>query len=127
MIDICRHYYRGNSKELQLIEQFEREYRPEKAIHWYSKDSFVYRLVNKALRSEDIDQLHTFQFFIGDLSENLAREHEKMLLSKERIVTVYRGLKLDKEEFDKLISTNGYLSTSRLRSKALTFIMKPTK
>jgi hypothetical protein len=83
--------------------------------------------VNKALRSEDIDQLHTFQFFIGDLSENLAREHEKMLLSKERIVTVYRGLKLDKEEFDKLISTNGYLSTSRLRSKALTFIMKPTK
>jgi tetratricopeptide (TPR) repeat protein len=134
MINICRQYYRGNTKELSLIDQFDREYRSEEAIRWYSKDSFVYRLVNKALRSEDIDQLHTFRFLIGDLSESLAREHEKILLSEEELLTVYRGVKLDKEEFDKLkenqgslISTNGYLSTSRLRLPALTFAMKPTK
>jgi tetratricopeptide (TPR) repeat protein len=134
MIDMCRQYYHGHTKQLGLIDQFEREYRPEDAIRWYSKQSFVYKLVNKALRSEDIDQLHTFRFFISDLSENLAREHEKILLSEEEILTVYRGVKLDKAEFDKLkqnqgklISTNGYLSTSRLRSKALLFAVKPTK
>jgi tetratricopeptide (TPR) repeat protein len=134
MINVCRQYYRGNTKELRLIDEFEREYRSEEAIRWYSKQSFVYKLVNQALRSGDIDQLHVFRFYIGDLSESLAREHEKVLSSKKRVFTVYRGLKLDKEEFDKLkenqgklISTNGYLSTSRLRSPALTFAMKPTQ
>jgi tetratricopeptide (TPR) repeat protein len=91
-------------------------------------------LINKALRSEDLDQLYTFRFFIGDLSRSLEREHQKILLSDEQALTVYRGRKLDQEEFDKLkenegklISTNGYLSTSRLRSRALTFAMKPTR
>ena len=117
MISICRDYYRGNTEELELIDQFQREYRADEAIRWYSKKSFVYRLVNKALRAEDIEQLYTFRFFIGDLSDSLAREHEKILSSEERILTLYRGAKLDREEFDKLkqnqgrlISTNGNLS-----------------
>jgi tetratricopeptide (TPR) repeat protein len=131
---MCRHYYRRNSKQLKLIDDFDRNYRPEIAIQWYSKQSFVYKLVNKALRSEDIDQLYTFRFFIGDLSKNLAREHQKIVLSGERVLTVYRGVKLSngeldqlKENQDKLISMNGYLSTSRLRQKALAFATKPTK
>jgi Tfp pilus assembly protein PilF len=134
MIEVCRQYYRGHTKHLRLIDEFERDYRPEEAIRWYTKQSFVYKLVNKALRSEDIDQLHTFRCLIGDLSESLAREHEKILSSDEEILTFYRGAKLDREEFDqlkenqgKLISTNGYLSTSRLRSLALAFAMKPSK
>ena len=134
MIDICRHYYRGNTKELSLIDQFEREYRSEDAIRWYSKQSFVYKLVNKALRTEDLDQLQTFRFFVGDLSKNLAYEQEKILLSNETILTVYRGVKLDKEEFEKLkerqakiISTNGYFSTTRCRSKAIDFAKASTK
>jgi tetratricopeptide (TPR) repeat protein len=134
MLDVCRHYYRGNPKEQKLIDEFEHNYRPDEAIQWYSKQSFVYKLVNKALRSEDIDQLHTFRFFIGDLSESLAREHQKLVQTGEQILTVYRGAKLSNEEFDKLkenqgnlISTNGYLSTSRLRQQALTFAKKRTK
>ncbi|CAF4026129.1 unnamed protein product [Rotaria sp. Silwood2] len=134
MIEMCRQYYHGNTKELKLISQFEREYQSEEAIYWYAKESFVYKLSNKALRSEDIDMLYTFRYFIIDLSESLRREHKKILSSNEEIFTVYRGGKLDKEEFDKLkenqgklISTNGYLSTSRLRSQACIFAMKPTK
>ena len=90
--------------------------------------------MNKALRTEDVDLLYTFRFFIGDLTKALQHEHEKILSSREEILTVYRGVKLDKEEFEKLkenrgklISTNGYLSTSRLHRKALKFAMKPTK
>ena len=134
MIELCRHYYRGDTKQLKLIDEFERDYRPEEAIRWYTRESFVYKLVNKALRTEDTDQLHTFRFFIGDLSQSLGREHEKILSSHEEILTVYRGVQLDREEFDrlkenhgKLISTNGYLSTSRLRSPALAFAKKPSK
>jgi tetratricopeptide (TPR) repeat protein len=133
MLDMCRYYYRGNSKQLNLIDDFDCNYRPELAIQWYSKQSFIYKLINKALRSEDIDQLYNFRFFIGDLSESLAREHQKIVQSEEGVLTVYRGVKLSSEELDhlkenqgKLISTNGYLSTSRSRKKALAFAIKPT-
>lgn len=136
MIEMCKHYYHGNSEELTFIDQFSREYQSKEAIRWYSKQSFVYKLVNKALRTEDVDLLYTFRFFVGDLTEALRYEHQKLklLLSKEEILTVYRGLKLDEKEFDKLkgnqgklISTNGYLSTSRLRSLALAFAAKETR
>ena len=131
MIDTCRRYYTGNTTILKSVDQFERDYRSENAVLWYTKDSFVYRLVNKALRTEDMDQLYKFRFFISDLSEILAREHEKLLSSMEEKIVVYRGAKLDKEEFDKLkqnqgklISTNGYLSTSRNRALAVLFAEK---
>ncbi|CAF4562150.1 unnamed protein product [Rotaria socialis] len=91
MIEMCRQYYHGNSKELTLINQFESDYESEEAIYC-------------------------------DLSECLRREHKKILLSNEEFFTVYRGGKLDIEEFNKLkenqgklISMNGYLSTSRRR------------
>ncbi|UJR11319.1 hypothetical protein I4U23_015500 [Adineta vaga] len=133
MIEICRQYYHGNTKELKLIDQFEQEYQPEEAIRWYTKDSFVYKLINKALRTEDIELLYVFRFFVGDLSKNLENEHEKLLSSNEEMFTVYRGVHLDKEEFHRLkqnqgqlISTNGYLSTSRNRSKANGFALRRT-
>jgi tetratricopeptide (TPR) repeat protein len=133
MIEMCKQYYRGNTKELKLIDQYTREYRSEDATRWYTKQSFVYKLINKAFRIGDVDLLYTFRFFIRDLTEALQHEHQQILSSEEEILTVYRGLKLDKEEFEKLkenqgklISTNGYLSTSRLRSLALSFATKPT-
>ena len=134
MIEVCQQYYRGNTKQLKLIDEFQHKYQPKDTIEWYTKQSFVYRLINKALRSEDIDQLYTFRFFITDLSQSLDHEHDRILSSTEEILTVYRGAKLDQEEFNKLkenqgklISTNGYLSTSRLRSIALAFALQKTK
>jgi len=134
MIETCRNYYRGHTQQMKLIDKFEKEYRPEDAIRWYSEQSFVYKLVNKALRTGDYDQLHRFRYFISDLSNGLQKEHENLLSLNEEILTVYRGTKLHKEEFEQLkqnvnglISTNGYLSTSRNRSLALSFAKKSTK
>jgi tetratricopeptide (TPR) repeat protein len=133
-IQMSKRYYRTNRRQLQLINQFDRQYQPEDAIHWYSKQSIIYRLINKALRNKDIDLLRTFRFFIFDLSRSLDREHDKILSSEEDLVTVYRRMKLDKKKFDKikenqgkLISMNGYLLTSRLRQPAVDFEIKPTE
>ncbi|CAF1609688.1 unnamed protein product, partial [Adineta ricciae] len=69
MIDKCRLYYRGNEKELENIKEFEKHYKPNQAIKWYTRDSFVYKLINKALRTEDIDSLYTYRFYIVDICE----------------------------------------------------------
>ncbi|CAF4128050.1 unnamed protein product [Rotaria sp. Silwood2] len=134
MIYMCQQYYHDNLREQRLIDEFEREYRSEEAIRWYLEKSFISKLMTKGLRTQDIDQLHMIRFFIGDLTENIAREHQKFLLSNEQILTVYRGTKLTKKELKKLkknegalICMNGYLSANRHRSSALDVAMKPTK
>ena len=75
MIDTCRHYYQDNIKQLKLIDQFEHEYQSNEAIRWYLKKSFLREIINKALRTEDIDQLYTLRYFLGDLVEHLTRQH----------------------------------------------------
>ncbi|CAF1012567.1 unnamed protein product [Didymodactylos carnosus] len=134
MIDACRQYYHHNMKELKSIEQFEQEYRPEHAIHWYIKKSFLDKIINKALRNRDMNQLHLLLFFIKDLPESLAHEHKRFFLSGEKSFSVYRGVKLSSDQLDelrenlgKLVSMNGFLLASSLRSVALAMATKSTK
>ncbi|CAF4083109.1 unnamed protein product, partial [Rotaria magnacalcarata] len=90
MIHMCKYYYRRNEKEIQFIEEFKKEYQPKDAIFWYTNQCFVYKLINKALRTEDIRFLYVFRFYIGDLFESLRQEHEKMLSLEDNILHVYR-------------------------------------
>jgi tetratricopeptide (TPR) repeat protein len=133
LLGFCRQYYRGNRKQLEIINEFESDYTSDQAVRWYTKESFIYKLVNKALRTEDIDQLYTFRYFIADLSLSLNRERE-LLQEKVEVIMVYRGFRLDEEELlnlkaneGNLISINGFFSTSRSRDIAFHFATKSTK
>jgi len=132
IIQKCRDYYRGNKHELKNIDIFERTYQPSDAIEWYTKSSsFISRLINKALRTEDIDLLYLFRFFIIDLSvqlKNTVSSYPPPDKDTPFCIYLYRGLKLTIDELKKLeenignlISTNGFLSTSRNRQVALFF------
>ncbi|CAF0735286.1 unnamed protein product [Didymodactylos carnosus] len=138
MIAKCRDYYRSNKKELANIESFQTTYKATEAIQWYTKDSFVYRLINKALRTEDIQALYTFRFYIIDLCTSLEKKCKELKKRQKEeanpILKLYRGLKQTKEEIlilkenvGNLMSTNGYLSSSRLRTVAYDFAKKPSK
>ena len=132
MLDVSRNYYRDNVQELRRIDEFEQRYRSVDAIRWYTKNSFIYRLLNKALRTEDVEQMYAFRYFIQDLCSALTIKH-KTFLDYGEPVTVYRGLRLTKFEFDELvkdeqqlISMNGYLSTSLTQRIAEIYAGKPT-
>lgn len=43
MVNTCRNYYRGNLTEMKNIEDFDKNYRSEDAINWYTKEGFVYK------------------------------------------------------------------------------------
>ncbi len=49
LIFALKDYYQGKSVELRILEEFERDYRPNNSIHWYTRDTFLYRIVNRAL------------------------------------------------------------------------------
>ncbi|CAF0934735.1 unnamed protein product [Adineta steineri] len=127
MLDMCRDYYNQNKKELKKIEEFQNTYTRDKAIEWYTDECFLYKLLNKALRTEDIELLFTFRFFIIDLCSVI--EQENQLLKNKGTLTLYRGTQMSREEFEKIkenigktISTNGFLSTSRNINVSLAFI-----
>ncbi|CAF0982183.1 unnamed protein product [Rotaria sordida] len=124
---------RNPTKSLLEIEEFRQTYTSKDAIHWYTKESFVYRLLNRSLRTEDIEALYIFRFFIADLCRQLKTEHEKLRTKQNQspILTVYRGAQISREELDDLFGTignltslNGFVSTSINQSVAIEFLRK---
>ena len=106
----------------------------EDAIYWYTREAFVYHLLNRALRTEDISALYIFRFFIADLCRQLKIEHERQQKQSNTtpIWTVYRGGHISGEELDNLKETvgsltslNGFISTSLEKWVALEFIHRP--
>lgn len=122
-ISTMRKYYANNPSELRDIDQFERNYLSSTCrnpIEEYTKDTFLYRLINRTLRQKNIQFIFLFGFFLRDLYQQLKCEHEKFLqkLSKESKFTIYRGQIMSKTEIEKLktstwtIVTNSFLSTT---------------
>jgi len=51
---LCKSGYKGNPTQLAIVREFENDYLPNKALWWYSRESFLYKILNKALRTQNI-------------------------------------------------------------------------
>ena len=123
LIILCQLEYKTNPAELKIIKEFEHDYTSNRSLWWYTRQSFVYRLLNKALRVQNFNILYLFRFLIRDLEEEL----EKNKCAKP--VRVYRAQQMSKEEIEMLnksvgefISMNSFLSTSINRQQARAFL-----
>ena len=58
------YYANNNSKELKMIKEFETNYLSAYALWWYTRNSFLYKMLNKALRVQNIHLLYLFRFFM---------------------------------------------------------------
>jgi tetratricopeptide (TPR) repeat protein len=130
LIDICKKNYKGNKQEIMIIDEFEKKYKADNAIWWYTREACFYRMMNKALRVQDYDILFALRFFITDIAKQLKNEHEKFIRTSEtrEVLRVYRGQAIGKDELELMknsvgeyLSMNSFLSTSRHRSTAIDF------
>ncbi|CAF3543355.1 unnamed protein product [Rotaria sp. Silwood1] len=125
LIDVCRKRYEGNITEQQRITEFENNYRSGQAIHWYTRDSFLYRSVNRAFRTADIDIIYQFRFIIAEIHEQLASLSRPSTAN----LVVYRGQLISTEEMRIIeanqekgfISMNTFLSTTENCDQAVGF------
>ncbi|CAF1006231.1 unnamed protein product [Adineta steineri] len=123
MIHFCRIYYKDNSKELELINEFEEKYQSNQAIQWYLKNSFPRKLINKALRIKDTNQLYKLRYFLGDLITCLNNEHQQIIQAeKEKTINVYQQMNFSQDELNKfkekkgkLISIKGFFLAKSIR------------
>lgn len=138
-VKFCREQYVGNKLELEVIDEFEQYYPYQKSIEdfqqvsspiwWYTRDCFIYSMLNKALRTQDIEIIIKMGFFMRDMHHQIV--HLRSLSTMKDPFIVYRGQGMLSVEFEKmannyggLLSFNSFLSTSLDRNIALFFANK---
>ncbi len=125
----CRGLYENNEAELTIISEFKNDYQPESAIWWYSRECFLYQMLNRALRTLEGDTIIKMGFFIRDLHQQITDFYQKQIGNyPEKSFIVYRGQGLSNTDFEKLkktkrglMSFNSFLSTSTKRKVSLRF------
>ena len=98
LVNLARTCYKNNEAQLKLIRNFEETYKSEEAIKWYTKDTFLYRIVNKAIRAANFDLIWKCRFFIADLHEQLQKKQSSE--ERKNSISVYRGQIISKDELD---------------------------
>ncbi|CAF1133141.1 unnamed protein product [Adineta steineri] len=130
-IAYCHDVYTDDENELKNVNQLQTTYKKNIPIWWYTWDAFLYRMLNQALRSMDVDIILRMGFFIKDLHCDIQRLHSKQFDDHQSgtTFTVYRGQGLSKEAFTEmtntkggLLSFNNFISTSKNRNMALEFL-----
>ena len=122
-IENCKSQQKENSSELSLIDEFHREYSCESALWWYTRDSFIYRMLNKALRVQHVHSLYLFRFVIIDMKRQIEK-HQCQLP-----IRVYRSQWMSKDEIEMLekclggyVAINSFFSTSFDYNRARSFV-----
>ncbi|CAF1140624.1 unnamed protein product [Adineta steineri] len=119
LIHECELFYKNNVVEQQKIGEFKSAYVADDAIRWYTKDSFLYRLLNKAFRTENFEIIYKFRFFIIDLQNQLSTKYLESLEYLPESLTLYRGQAMNMNEIETFrtnasgfVSFNSFLSTT---------------
>ena len=123
----CRQPFDDNPISIDNVDKLEKEYHNHQPIWWYTCPSFLYGMLNKALRLMEIDLIIKMGFFIRDLHNDITAIHTTQCddFSDFTLFTAYRGQGISQKDFERmketqggLMSFNNFLSTSFERSVA---------
>ena len=98
-------------RSLRNVNKIEKEYRNHQPIWWYTCETFLYSMVNRALRLMDVDIIIQMGFFVCDLHKNIADLHSKQFhgQTSSQSFIVYRGQSLSQTDFNQLKQNQGGL------------------
>ncbi|CAF1459597.1 unnamed protein product [Adineta ricciae] len=107
MFNECRSYYKNNQSVLRDINSFAENHKPVDPIKQYTRNGFLYRILNHALRTRNMGLIRIFSPFIRHLHGQLWKRQSAYYknLDKEQLIrSVYRGQYLTEEQVDHLYS-----------------------
>ena len=135
-IRYCREKFANNAVELRNVQKIEKEYDGQQAIRWYTYQSFLYSMLNRALRTMEADLIVNMGFFVQDLHKHITALHTEQYGGRDHLNSfiVYRGQGLSQIDFNQLKTTEGgllafnnFLSTSLKREVSLKFVKHTIK
>lgn len=133
MIEELRRIYHDDDVNLLQIEDFEKNYHSNNALQWYTRDTFLYRIVNQALRTSNADLMFKMRYFLIDLYVQLqhicsVNQNRFFHFHNSTRMKSYRGQRMFQHELQyfqqligRIISINTFLSTTISLQVALTF------
>ena len=123
LITLCKEECKDTEYELNLIREFEVNYSSDDVIWWYTRETFLCGLLNKAFRDEDLDSLLIFRFFIRDIQQAIEKNrctnplhtYHSCLMADEKI-------QLFKNSVGEFLSINGFFLTNRHRHQMIAYL-----
>jgi tetratricopeptide (TPR) repeat protein len=129
LFEFCETKYRDNPREQKFINLLKTEYSSHTPAWWYSQDSFIYRMLNRALRTHQYETLYIFRVFIRHLHQQLVEEQKKQ---SDQPNVLFRGQIMEKNIVEEirantggLLSISNFNSTTSDRKVALEFALRP--
>ncbi|CAF3317902.1 unnamed protein product [Rotaria socialis] len=127
----CRQLFAENPIELKNVNKLAHEYKEHLPIWWYTYHCFLYSMLNRALRTMQVNLIIGMGFFIQGLHNHIVALHQEQFIehSQTKLLTVFRGQSLCQKDFDRLVQTqyglisfNNFISTSTNRDVSLKFV-----
>ncbi|CAF1492880.1 unnamed protein product, partial [Didymodactylos carnosus] len=130
LLHLWRKEYGGDKKEQKIIEEFEREFEPSCAVHWFIRECRLYKLLDNALRLMDFDNIYALRFIIKYIHKQLKNHSFRdELIQSSPNLTLYRAKTIPATELEQLTTNIGqlqslksFLSSTSDRDMALRFL-----
>ncbi|CAF4545236.1 unnamed protein product, partial [Rotaria socialis] len=130
-MDTLAIYCRDQNIPETEINDFKRKYRQKSPVWWYTKEIFLYGMLNRGLRSLDMEAMTKLGFFIRHLHIQLEALYQEQSANFQKAFIVYRGQGLSQQDFQNLsnskgglLSFNNFLSTSKKPKVATLFVQQ---
>jgi tetratricopeptide (TPR) repeat protein len=129
----CREQFVNNTTEMKNVDKIEKEYHRHQPIWWYTYQCFLYSMLNRALRTMDVDLIIKMGFYVRDLHNHIVELHIEQYSehNQSNSFIVYRGQGLFQTDFDQmktmqggLLAFNNFLSASHNRDVSLRFVRR---
>lgn len=100
MVSFWREHYTDDNSKLKDIDEFERDYSSQSSIWWYTREPFIYEMLNGALRLMEGDTIINMGVFVRDLHHQIEELHRQQIHDHYRQpFTVYREQGLSNSDF----------------------------
>ncbi|CAM4788069.1 unnamed protein product [Rotaria magnacalcarata] len=116
------------------INELKSKYHQKSPVWWYTCEIFLCGMLNRGLRSLDMEAMSKLGFFIRSLHLQLKQLHQQQSANFRKPFTVYRGQGMTKEDFKNLLdskggllSFNNFLSASMERKVGMEFVERTMK
>ncbi|CAF5224502.1 unnamed protein product, partial [Rotaria magnacalcarata] len=96
LVKFCRQQENIPETEINALKS---EYDRKIRVWWYTKPMLLYGMLNRALQMLDMEVMTKLGFFIRHLHIQLEQLHQEQLVDFQKVLTVYRGQGLSKEDF----------------------------
>lgn len=84
----CKNDLLDNEAALNILDEFQENYSSDQALWWYTRETFIYQLLNQALCSQNIDLLFYLRFFTYAFSSSIFNVNWNRMHLRYRCVSI---------------------------------------